>query len=206
MKRLLNLLTLIVLTVEAFGKWIFALFLAALFGMAFAQATLPNVGNVVVPDYIWTLASVAIGWLVKEISSPLTALLKHRFGFIGSTTQYVYVFLSVLFVVGFGLVSGAFGGGAAGWWAALGALVTAVVKGFGDYRKLVQTSATGAAAALPTITVNSGPQRQVPVGTPGSEVLHRLDGTTGAVMPLTPGQPVEVSGGLELGGQPVQGK
>ena len=45
-------------------------------GFSFAQTTIPQVGQVVVPDYIWTIASLAIGWLVKEISSPLTALLK----------------------------------------------------------------------------------------------------------------------------------
>ena len=164
-------------------------------GLAFAQTTIPNVGQVVVPDYIWTLASVAIGWLVKEISSPLTALLKKRFGFTGSVTQYVYIVLSAMFVVGFGLVSGAFGGGAAGWWAALGALVTAMVKGFGDYTKQVQTSAAGAAAALPAVIVTAAPQVMHPVGTLGTEPLHDLNGTViGGVMPLTPGQPVIVNG------------
>jgi hypothetical protein len=187
----------LVLLTLLLGMVKFALPILALFtiGLALAQTTIPAVGKVVVPDYIWTIASVIIGWLVKEISSPLTALLKKRFGFTGSVTQYVYIFLSILFVVGFGLISGAFGGGAAGWWAALGALVTALVKGFGDYTKQVQTSAAGAAAALPPVIVTAAPQVLHPIDTPGTEPLHDLTGKViGAVAPLTPGQPVLVSG------------
>ncbi|ULH15981.1 hypothetical protein MF271_04940 [Deinococcus sp. KNUC1210] len=149
-----------------------------------AQTTIPPVSGVIVPDYIWTIASLAIGWLVKEISSPLTALLKRRFEFQSSVTQYIYILLSALFVVGFGLVSGAFGGGSAGWWAALGALLTAVIKGFGDYAKLQQA----AASTMPTVNVtNVAPLVLHSIGTPGTEPLHTADGrVVGAVPALRP--------------------
>ncbi|GGR17002.1 hypothetical protein [Deinococcus ruber] len=167
-------------------------FLPVALAQVVSTQTPPSLSGVVVPDYIWTIASLAIGWLVKEISSPLTALLKRRFGFQGSATQYVYILLSALFVVGFGLVSGAFGGGSAGWWAALGALVTAVIKGFGDYAKLQQA----AASTMPTVNVtNVAPLVLHPAGTLGTEPLHSADGRIiGGVKPLTPGQPVQKTG------------
>ena len=76
--------------------------------------------------------------------------------------------------------------------------LSAFVIASGGYAALVQVlTARGSVVAIP-VTVNPGPQRQVPVGTPGSEVLHQLDGTVSAVVPLTPGQPTQVTGLEEL--------
>ncbi|AWN23992.1 hypothetical protein DKM44_12760 [Deinococcus irradiatisoli] len=187
--------TLVFRLAEAHLKWFAALLLVA-GGFAFAQDVIPQVGNVVVPDYIWTIASLVIGWLVKEISSPLTALLKAHFGFQGSATRYVYLLLSALFVVGFGLVSGAFGGGSAGWWAAAGALVTALLKGFGDYAKLQQAAASAVPEVIPAelaATPSLVPAPAVigdhvvyPKDALGTEPLIHNGQVIGGVLPLTP--------------------
>ena len=156
MNRLLTLLTLILLTVEAFGKWIFALLLVGLFGVALAQDALPAIPGVSVPDSVWYIAATVIGIVVKAVASPLTQLLKTRLGFTGNATRLLYAGLSLLFVVGYGLLTGAFGQGGHGWLSAGLALGTALIKGYGDYSKLIQTSAAGAAAALPTVDVVPG--------------------------------------------------
>ncbi|AWN22486.1 hypothetical protein DKM44_03900 [Deinococcus irradiatisoli] len=164
----------------------FSLLVLLLVAVANAQTTIPQVGQVVVPDYICTLASLAIGWLVKEISSPLTAPLKKRFGFQGSATQYVYLLLSALFVTGFGLVSGAFGGGSAGWWAAAGALLTALVKGFGDYAKLQQAAAAVREEPMPGLPI-LGDHLVYPIGTRNTEPLIHNGQVIGTVRPLIGG-------------------
>jgi len=130
-------------------KWIWPMLVLAC-SFAFAQSAAPVVGAAQVPDYIWTLASVVIGWLVKEVASPLTTLLKKRLGFQGDTTRYVYIVLSTAFVLGFGLFSHAFGSGSAGWWAALGAYATAIIKGFGDYQKQIDAAKAGQAVQMGT--------------------------------------------------------
>ena len=152
MKRPLTLFTLILLTVEAFGKWIFALLLVGLFGMALAQDAAPVIAGVTIPDSVWYLAATVIGIIVKAVASPLTQLLKIKFGYIGNAARLLYAMLSLLFVTGYGLVIGAFGQGGHGWLSAGVALLTALIKGYGDYNKLIQTSAAGAAAALPAST------------------------------------------------------
>ena len=131
----------------------YLLFLPALLlCMAFAQDAAPVIAGVTIPDAVWYLAATVIGIVVKALASPLTQLLKTRLGFTGNATRLLYAFLSLLFVVGYGLVTGAFGQGGHGWLSAGTALLTALIKGYGDYSKLVQTSAAGAAAALPTVT------------------------------------------------------
>jgi hypothetical protein len=115
-------------------------------GVALAQS-LPSVPGVVVPDQVWYVAAVLIGLIVKAVASPLTALLKRRFGYQGNVTRLVYLVLSLLFVIGFGLATGAFGQGPSGWASAGMALLVALIKGYGDYTKLVQTSAAGTVAA-----------------------------------------------------------
>ncbi|ULH18275.1 hypothetical protein MF271_22695 (plasmid) [Deinococcus sp. KNUC1210] len=65
------------------------------------------------------------------------------------------------------------------------------------FRDLAKTIADWLMRPRTTVTITPGPQIQVPVGTPGSEGLHQLDGTINAVVPLTPGQPTQVKTGLE---------
>ena len=131
----------------------YLLFLPALLlCVALAQDALPAIPGVSVPDSVWYIAATVIGIVVKAVASPLTQLLKTRLGFTGNATRLLYAALSLLFVVGYGLLTGAFGQGGHGWLSAGLALGTALIKGYGDYNKLIQTSAAGAAAALPTVT------------------------------------------------------
>lgn len=115
------------------------------------DGSLPTLPGVSVPDSVWYVAATVIGILVKALASPLTQLLKVRWGWQGNVTRALYAVLSLLFVAGFGLLTGAFGQGWHGWLSAGLALGTALVKGYGDYSKLVQTSAAGAAAAAPVL-------------------------------------------------------
>ena len=98
-----------------------------------AQAKLPEVGDVKLDADMTLILSALIGWLVKEVASPLTALLKSRYGFQGNVTRTVYLVLSTVAVALYGLGVGAFGQGADGFKAAVAALLVALVKGFGDY-------------------------------------------------------------------------
>jgi hypothetical protein len=158
-----------------------------LLGLALAQSDVITIPSVTVPDQVWYIAATVIGLIVKAVASPLTQLLKTRLGFAGNVTRLLYAGLSLVFVAGFGALSGAFGAGGHGWLAAGLALVTALVKGYGDYSKQVQTSAVGASAALPAVIVTAAPQVLHPVDTPGTQPLHDLSGAViGAVMPLTP--------------------
>lgn len=146
---------------ESSLEWLAALAFLAL-GLALAQGAPPIVGPVSIPTEYWVLASVVIGWIVKEISSPLTSLLKKWFGFEGNVTRLVYFALALTGTVGYGLATGAFGQGKAGWLSAGAALITALVKGFGDYQKLIDTSKAGIQSAEPVVVT--------PVG--GLEDLH----------------------------------
>ena len=124
---------------------------ALLLCMALAQDAAPVIAGVTIPDSVWYLAATVIGIIVKAVASPLTQLLKIKFGYTGNAARLLYAMLSLLFVTGYGLVIGAFGQGGRGWLSAGVALLTALIKGYGDYSKLVQTSAAGA-AALPAST------------------------------------------------------
>ncbi len=128
-------------------KWMFVL-LAVLFPVfALAQDASHAAGLAQVPDYIWALVAPAVGWLTKEIASPLTSLLKKRLGFQGDATRYVYIVLSTAFLVGYGLFVHAYGAGSASWWTAAGAYLTAIIKGFGDYQKQVDAARAGGSAS-----------------------------------------------------------
>jgi len=185
----MKLIRLLFAVVESAAMWLVALVLVTA-GFAFAQDAAPVVGHTSIPDAYWALISVGIGWLVKEISSPLTSLLKKWFGFEGNTTRLVYIVLTLICTVAYGLVTGAYGQGQAGWISAGGALITALIKGFGDYTKLQQAAASAVdpAQTLPVI----GDHLVYPTGTPGTEPLIHNGQVIGAVVPLTPR-----AGGLE---------
>jgi hypothetical protein len=172
---------------------------ALLLGLALAQTDVVTIPGVTVPDSIWYVAAMVIGLIVKAVASPLTQLLKTRLGFKGNVTRLLYAGLSLVFVAGFGALTGAFGAGGHGWLSAGTALLVALVKGYGDYSKLVETSTVGSAAALPAVIVTAAPQVLHPIGTPGTEPLHDAGGIIiGAVMPLTPSTPSAVpANGLE---------
>jgi len=154
MKKLLGIILTafwsVLFTLQAFTSFAVAVVLAML-GYAFAQDLAPAVSLAQVPDYIWAVASPAIGWLVKEVASPLTSLLKKRIGFQGDITRYVYIVLTTTFAVGYGLLVHAYGAGSASWWTALGAYVTAIIKGFGGYQLQVDAAKAGSSSALPVI-------------------------------------------------------
>jgi len=154
-------------------------------GFSFAQDGAPVVGHAVIPLELWAAISVGIGWLVKEISSPLTSLLKKWFGFEGNVTRLVYIGLTLICTAACGLATGAYAQGQAGWTSAAGALATALLKGFGDYTKLQQAaaSATDPAQVLPVI----GDHLVYPTGTPGTEPLIHNGQVIGAVRSLTGG-------------------
>ncbi|GGJ65450.1 hypothetical protein [Deinococcus aquiradiocola] len=117
--------------------------IALLLGFALAQDTAPVIAGVTVPDQVWYLAATLIGLIVKAVASPLTQLLKVRWGWTGDVARLLYAVLSLLFVAVFGALTGAFGAGLHGWLSAGAALLVALVKGYGDYSKLVQTSMAG---------------------------------------------------------------
>lgn len=139
--------------------WMFAVSLIAVcfLSVSLAQdASAPILQGVSVPDSVWYLVAPFIGVAVKVLASPLTQLLKTRLGFTGNAAQLLYAVLSLLFVAVYGVVMGAFGVGPHGWLSALIAFGSALVKGYGDYSKLIQTSAAGAAAALPVVKAVPG--------------------------------------------------
>jgi len=166
-------------------------------GLAFAQDVTFSLGAYQVPGWIVGVAAAALGWLAKEINSPITALLKQKYGFQGNVTQWVYFILSLIFTAVIGAASGAFGHGQAGWGAAAVLLGTTILKGFGDYLKLKQAAAAALPAPAPTPAVLPGgalvgDHVVYPKGTPGTEPLIHNGQVIGAVKPLTP-----PSGGLE---------
>ena len=116
--------------------------------IAAAQTDVISVPGVVVPDSAYYIAAAVIGIIVKAVASPLTQLLKTRLKFTGNVTRLLYAFLSLVFVSGFGGVTGAFGKGWHGWLSAGLALATALIKGYGDWEKQIDTATVGAAKVL----------------------------------------------------------
>lgn len=116
--------------------------------IAAAQTDVINIPGVVVPDSAYYIAATIIGIIVKAVASPLTQLLKTRLKFTGNVTRLLYAFLSLVFVSVFGGVTGAFGLGWHGWLSAGLALLTALIKGYGDWEKQVDTATVGAANVL----------------------------------------------------------
>ncbi|AWN22227.1 hypothetical protein DKM44_02400 [Deinococcus irradiatisoli] len=178
---------------EAELKWFLALALLWS-GYAFAQDATFVLGPYRVPDWAVALLAAFVGWLAKEINSPLTALLKQKFGFEGNVTRWVYFVLSLIFTAILGAVSGAFGQGQAGWAAAGVLLVTTLIKGFGDYLKLKQAAAAATSTPVPVETPSAVPAPTLlgdhviyPKGTPGTEPLIHNGKVIGAVRPLTGG-------------------
>jgi len=180
---------------EAIMKRLILFLPVFLLGLALAQVAAPSLPDVLAP-YSQGI-TVAIGLLSALLVHPLTAIFKHLGKTQGPTTVLISGVLSLLISGGFTLWQAAASHTGAALLPALLSAVLAFVAANGAYLAQVQSSIKGASLALPTVTVNSGPQRQVPAGTPGSEVLHHLDGSVSAVVPLTPGQPVEVNTGLQ---------
>jgi hypothetical protein len=197
MKRLLILFTLIVLTVEAFGKWIFALCLVALFGVAFAQASGPSLPAQLLP-YEATV-TLLIGLISTVFTHGLTALFK-RFGNThGPATVLVSAVLSVLLSGGFTVWQAVQSHhGSDIWQAALSAGMAFLLSNTA-YLAQVAAASKGAVAAQPAAVQIIGATHVIyPNPAPGLEQAHAQDGTLiGYTKPLTPGQPTEVKTGLE---------
>ncbi|AFZ67053.1 hypothetical protein [Deinococcus peraridilitoris] len=133
----------------------FALLLMLFVPFVLAQDGMVVVGKYSIPPELWALISAAVGWLVKEIASPITALVKRYGATHGTVTRVVYILLVTLITAIFGLATGAFGQGVEGWTAAGIAFVTAVLKGLGDYVKLQQSTKSGVEAAEPIRSVDT---------------------------------------------------
>ena len=137
--------------------------------IAAAQADVINIPGVVVPDSAYYIAAAVIGIIVKAVASPLTQLLKVRLSFTGNVTRLLYAFLSLVFVSVFGGVTGAFGKGWHGWLSAGLALLTALIKGYGDWEKQIDTATVGAAKVLASSPlVAAAPAAAMPAASPTS--------------------------------------
>ncbi|WP_407543762.1 hypothetical protein Q0M94_28580 (plasmid) [Deinococcus radiomollis] len=164
-----------------------------LLGLALAQAAAPSLPDVLAP-YSQGI-TLAIGLLSALLVHPLTAIFKRLGRTQGPTTVLISGVLSLLISGGFTIWHATAAHVGAGLLPALLSALTAFIAANGAYIAQVQSSLKGAAQALPSVNVIAAPQVLHPIDTPGTEPLHDLSGKViGAVMPLTPGQPVAVNG------------
>ncbi|MGY2892733.1 hypothetical protein [Deinococcus sp. UYEF24] len=194
MKRVLSLFVTAWLFVEAFAKFFLVLLLVGLGGMALAQGTAPAASSF---DFAsWGKSAAGFGLFVAAA----VAILKGRFpklaGYwvllVSFAVAEVGAFL--LFTTGL-LTDPAYARLTPPWmWLAFG--FGAFVTASGGYAALLQFT-TARAAIKQQAVVSAAPMIGnhliLPAGTPGTEPLIHNGVQIGAVLPLTPGQPVQVA-------------
>ncbi|WP_407572159.1 hypothetical protein [Deinococcus altitudinis] len=152
-------------------------------GLALAQVAPP------LPDQLAPYApliTVGIGLFSTLLVYPLTAIAKRLGRTQGPTTVIISGVLSLLVSAGFTLWQAAATHTGAEFWPALLSAAMAFATSNGVYIGQVFAATKGAAQSLPTVIVTAAPQVLHPVGTPGTEPLHNLEGEViGAVKPLT---------------------
>jgi hypothetical protein len=156
-----------------------------LLGLALAQAAAPSLPEQLAPyaDAI----TFGIGLLSAALVHPLTAIFKRLGSTSGPTTVFISGVLSLVISGSFTLWQAAHTHAGTGLIPALLSALTAFIVANGRYLALVQSSIKGAAVAMPEILVTTAHPDIHPVGTPGMEPLHNIDGqVVGAVAPLTP--------------------